>query len=214
MTAIGVDVAQGGDDQSVLAPRYGTWFAPLVMKPGVETPDTPAMVGFIVAHQRDGAGLVIDIGGGYGVGPAQFMKDNGAAVISFDGSKPSMKVVQGSTLGFYNKRAEALWRLREALDPGQEGGSPIALPPDPAMVADLVAPRYEVGPRGIKVEMKTDIKKRLLRSTDRGDAVMYAWSEGQALAEKKLRSGGRKPRVNVGYAAMKQRRMRHGQLVR
>jgi hypothetical protein len=214
MTAIGVDVAQGGTDASVLAPRYGTWFAPLVTKPGVETPDTPTMVGFIVAHQRDNAGLVIDIGGGYGVGPANFMKDNGSAVTSFDGSKPSMKTAQGSTLGFYNKRAEAWWRFREALDPGQEGGSPMALPPDPGMVADLVAPRYEVGPRGIKVEMKTDIKKRLGRSPDKGDAVVYAWSEGQALAEKKLRGAGRRPTVNVGYASMKQRRMRYGQLVR
>jgi hypothetical protein len=34
MTAIGVDVAQGGPDQTVLAARHGGWYAPLARKPG------------------------------------------------------------------------------------------------------------------------------------------------------------------------------------
>ena len=37
MTAIGVDVAQGGGDKSVLAARHGSWYAPLARKPGAET---------------------------------------------------------------------------------------------------------------------------------------------------------------------------------
>ena len=57
---------------------------------------------------------------------------------------------------FANKRAEAWWRFREALDPDQEGGSVIALPPDPQLRADLAAPVYEVGPRGILIESKDD----------------------------------------------------------
>jgi len=39
MTAIGVDVAQGGNDATVLAARYGGWYARLVRKPGNETRD-------------------------------------------------------------------------------------------------------------------------------------------------------------------------------
>ena len=209
MTAMGVDVAQGGADQSICAPRYGTWFAELQAKPGAETPDTPSMVGFIVAHQRHGAGLVIDIGGGWGVGPAMYLKENGSAVVFFDGSKPSTAKAAGGRLGFFNKRAEAWWRFREALDPGQEGGSPIALPPDQGMVADLVAPRFEITTRGVKIEAKDDIKARLGRSTDKGDAVVMAWSEGQALAVKRMTSwtmAGRRPTVVVGHAAQKKRR--------
>src|SRR3546814_3250182 len=56
--------------------------------------------------------------------------------------------------------------------------SPIALPPDPMLVADLTAPTFTVPPRGIKVESKEDVCKRLGRSTDRGDAVVMAWSAG------------------------------------
>ena len=67
--------------------------------------------------------------------------------------------------------------LREALDPAY--GVDIALPPDPALQSDLTAPTYTVRPGEppkIYVESKTDIVKRLGRSPDRGDAVVYAWA--------------------------------------
>lgn len=208
MTAMGIDVAQGGGDKSTLAPRYGTWFAPLQVKPGAETPDTPTMVGFIVSHHRNGAGLVVDVGGGFGIGPAMYMKENGATVIQFDGSKPSTARAAGSALQFYNKRAEVWWRLREALDPGQDGGSPLALPPDPELVADLASARFSVEARGIKLRPKEEIKSLIGRSPDKGDAVVLAWSEGQALAIRKhsrMSMGGRRPQVVLGYQRHKKR---------
>lgn len=206
MTAMGADVAQGGDDKSVLAPRYGVWYAPLQRKPGKDTPTSADMVAFILAHLRGGAGVVIDIGGGYGIGPAVHIKENGGAVVQFDGSKPSTHRAAGSNLQFFNKRAEAWWRFREALDPGQEGGSPIALPADPSILGDLTAPRYELLARGIKVEAKTEVKKRIGRSPDDGDAIVMAWSEGQALAVRKHARGATgRPQVVVGYQRQKKR---------
>ena len=74
---------------------------------------------------------------------------------------------------FINKRAEVWWRFREALDP--ETGSGIALPDDPALKADLCAPRWQLTPRGIKVEEKEDIIKRIGRSPDSGEAVILAY---------------------------------------
>jgi hypothetical protein len=208
MTSVGADVAQGGDDVSSLAPRYGGWYAPLQRKPGSETPDTETMAAFIFMHLRNGAGAVVDIGGGYGVGPAIYLRDNGVSVKLFDGSKPSQKLAKGSKTGFFNKRAEVHWRFREALDPSQDGGSPIALPPDPRLIADLSAVRYELAPRGFKIEDKKAIKKRIGRSPDDGDAVVMGWSEGQAMAIQKERgmTGGKLPKVIRGYAAMKRRR--------
>src|SRR5437667_3692303 len=47
MSALGVDVAQGGSDQTIIAPRHGTWFAPLKAYPGVSTPNGPAVAGLI-----------------------------------------------------------------------------------------------------------------------------------------------------------------------
>jgi len=62
--------------------------------------------------------------------------------------------------------------MREALDP--ETGSNIALPPDPELLADLSAPKYEPTIRGVKIESKEDVQERLGRSTDKGDACVMA----------------------------------------
>ena len=105
-----------------------------------------------------------------------------------EGAEPQVKGYRGAegtarrsrdgNIRFRNKRSAALWLFREALDPGQPGGSPIALPPDPKLVADLTAPTFKPTPNGIEVESKEDVCKRLGRSTDKGDAVMMAWFEG------------------------------------
>ncbi|MGZ0190250.1 MAG: terminase, partial [Alphaproteobacteria bacterium] len=48
MCAIGVDVARGGKDETVLAIRHDAWFAPVVIKPGVETPLGTDVAGMVV----------------------------------------------------------------------------------------------------------------------------------------------------------------------
>lgn len=207
MTAVAVDVAQGGQDDTTLAPRYGAWFAAPIVKKGSETPDAPSVAGLVTMHRRDGAAVIIDLGGGYGGGAVSYLKDNGVSVAGFNGANASTARTVDRSLSFYNKRAEAWWRLREALDPSMEGGSPVALPPDPYLVADLTAPRWKLTPRGIQIEEKADIRKRIGRSPDRGDAVVMCWSEGQALAEKKQRgAGAAQPKVLLGYSHMKTRR--------
>ena len=71
-----------------------------------------------------------------------------------------------------NVRAAMYWRLREALDP--ESGEDLMLPPDPELLADLTAARFEVRASGIVVEAKEKIKERLGRSPDCADAVALA----------------------------------------
>jgi hypothetical protein len=73
---------------------------------------------------------------------------------------------------FVNRRAEWWWKLREALDPAT--GEDLALPPDQGLLADLCAPRWKLSARGVQVESKEDIIKRLGRSPDRGDSAAYA----------------------------------------
>ena len=64
-------------------------------------------------------------------------------------------------LSFANRRAETWWRFREALDPDQPDGATIALPPDPEFRADLCTPTWKLTARGILLESKDDIRKRL-----------------------------------------------------
>ena len=54
----------------------------------------------------------------------------------------------------------------------------IALPPDAELAADLAAWTLDMEYNGIKVTSKEDINDKLGRSTNKGDAVVMAWSEG------------------------------------
>lgn len=84
----------------------------------------------------------------------EHLRDNRIAPLPYKGAEKSMHRTADRQLGFTNKRSQVIWQFREALDPNQDGGSTIALPNDPALLADLTAPTFEVTPRGIKVETK------------------------------------------------------------
>jgi hypothetical protein len=204
MTAIGVDIAQGGSDFTVLAARHGGWYAPLVRKPGHETQNGSAVAAAVVAMRRDRCPVIIDVGGGWGGDTVARLKDNGIPVVGFNGANASRVRTRDRTLAFFNKRAECWWRLREELDPGQDGGAVIALPPDASVKADLAAPRWELTARGIKIEDKDAVRKRLGRSPDEGDAIAMCQSEGNvAVAAELGRTRPRPDRANIGYAHLK-----------
>jgi hypothetical protein len=193
MTAIGVDVAQGGVDNTTLAPRHGPWYAPVIMRPGAETPLPSDVAGLVVKTRRNNAIVIVDMGGGYGGGVKERLSENDIKAVPFNGANDSNGRTKDNQLSFANKRAEALWRFREALDPDQEGGSAIALPPDPQVLADLTAPRWKLTSRGILIESKDELKKpeRLGRSPDKGDAIVMAWSEGERILVARQRKAAR-----------------------
>lgn len=209
MCAIGVDCSGGGKDPMVLAPRYDGWYAPLIAIPGADIPVDRAgkySAGVVISHRRDGAVVVVDMGGGYGGSLFEQLVDNSIDVKSHKGSEASVKRTNDKQLKFTNKRTEVIWKFREALDPAQTGGSPIALPNDPELMADLSAPTWEVTPHGLKVESKEDVCARLGRSTNKGDAVVMAWSAGPSYItdgatwerEARARRLGRRPEVKMG----------------
>ncbi len=178
MCAMGVDPVGGGKDKMVIATRNDGWYAPLIVVPGKEIGPTGQCAGHVVAARRDNADIVLDMGGGYGGATYTRLGDNQIPVQVHKGSMKSMKRTKDKKLGFVNKRTELYWMFREALDPDQLGGSPIALPADPELVSDLTAITYEVTNRGIKALDKDDVTKALGHSPDKGDAVVMAWSSG------------------------------------
>jgi len=166
--------------------------------------------------------VVLDCGGGYGGAPYKALKENGITVKAYKGSERSTARTVDGKLGLHNKRTEVYWRFREALDPSQQWGSPIALPPDQELLADLTAPRYEVRNGAVVLERAEKVKERIGRSPDKGSAVVLAWSEGQKAiahlysteqgrlnAEMGLKRRNRKPQVVLGkrYRARELRKM-------
>jgi hypothetical protein len=172
MSVLGVDVARGGRDRTVLSPRHGHWFGVQVIEPGSNTPDGPAVAALVVAHRKDNAAVCIDVIG-VGTSPYDCLRASiGVKAVAMNGASGSEEHDKSGQLGFVNSRAEWYWRLREALDPSS--GQDLALPPDPELRADLCAPTWGLTARGIQIESKDDISKRIHRSPDKGDALVYA----------------------------------------
>ena len=181
MCAIGVDCTGGGKDPMVMSPRYDGWYAPLVKIPGKEIPTDKlgsVQAGKILSERRDNALVILDMGGGYGGGTYEHLSDNEIETVAYKGADATTRRSRDGKLKFTNTRTAAYWAFREALDPGQPGGSPISLPDDPRLLATLTAPTFEPTPNGIKLEPKEDVVDRLGYSTDEADAVVMAWWAG------------------------------------
>lgn len=100
-------------------------------------------------------------------------------VIGFNASQAVRDWDKIGSVKFNNQRSASWWVLRQLLDPSRPGGSTIMLPDDDEIRADLSTPKWVISETGnpptIKVESKDDIRKRLGRSPDVGDAVVMAF---------------------------------------
>lgn len=184
MTSIGFDPAGGGNDAAVIARRHGGWFNHLISLKGKDTKDGTAMALEVLQVRRDGCPVVLDVGGGYAGAIIERLKDNDIPFTRFNGNHTAQGQAVNSGLSFFNDRARAYWRFREALDPNQEGGSIIALPPDTELKSDLTAVCWELQSGKIKLQPKDEVKTLLGRSPNKGDAVVYALTEGSHRSSK------------------------------
>ena len=217
MTAMAYDPAGGGRDSAELAIRYGGWYAPLISTQGEATEDGSASAATIVKYRRDASAVVVDCDGGYGGSVCLRLTDNGIEPLKFKGSEGSTAKTKDGALTFANKRSEAWWKFREELDPDQEGGSVVALPPDQELRGDLAAPTWKLTSKGIQVEPKVilgdggkvvgGLRKKLGRSPGKGDAVVMALAPGNKAVMRSKSRTGEAPRVIMGHT--NQRRNRH-----
>jgi hypothetical protein len=184
LTAVGLDVARGGRDKTVFSKRYDNWFAPLESHPGSATPDGPTVEALLVLSldgERDALINVDVIGVGSSVYDSlanhEIEGENGKIeyldVIGVDFGAGTNARDRSGMLRMRNVRAEAYWGFREALDPKK--GDDLALPPDKEILPDLVAPKWSKSASGVLIESKEEIKKRLGRSPDHGDALVLAY---------------------------------------
>src|SRR5262249_8964197 len=61
LSAIGVDVARGGKDKTVISKRYGHWYAPLEKYAGKDTPDGQSVAELVERTREDDAPVMIDV---------------------------------------------------------------------------------------------------------------------------------------------------------
>lgn len=176
MLALGVDVARGGKDNTVVSPRYkhdGTehWYGRLQVTPGVNTPDGDTVAGLVIGKRRDQAPILLDVIG-VGASPYDTLNRAGIDVHGINVAEASNQTDRSGRLHFFNRRSELWWKFRELLDPANNTG--IALPPDPELAKELCTPLWTLSGFTIKVESRDDIVKRVGRSPDRASAVILA----------------------------------------
>jgi hypothetical protein len=172
MDSMGIDVARGGKDSTVLARRHGMWFDEALKYPGKATPDGPATAGLAVANNRDNAPMHIDVVG-VGSSPYDFLRHAKQQVIPINGAETSGQTDQSGKLRFGNLRTQLWWRMREALDPVNNTG--IALPVDRQLLTELCAPEWKPSRLPtIYVESREEIIKRIGRSPDLASAYIMA----------------------------------------
>jgi hypothetical protein len=180
LDAIGVDVARGGSAQTVIAKRYGNWFAPLIKMPGRQTSDGPSVAALVYKEYQPGCAINLDIGATAGGGAYESLRCYTAICDPINPINNAQSVDMRDRSGKYrlvNVRAASYWKLRECLDPVH--GENLALPPDSELLADLCAPRYKLTASGIQLEAKEEITQRLGRSPDVGDAIVLCnWWRG------------------------------------
>jgi len=176
LTCVSLDVADGGEDRSMMADRRGVVISALVDVTQPEPGMTMELAGLVVARTRGGGTAVVD-SIGVGAGVVSRLREQGVRVMAFNAAEGTDRLDASGEFGFRNRRSAAWWGLRERLHP--ESGDGIALPDDARLIGDLTAPRWSVTSSGkIAVEGKDDIGRRLKRSTDSGDAVVMAfWDE-------------------------------------
>lgn len=176
MDSIGVDVARGGADETVVARRHGMWFDEPVAYPGRQTPDGPTTAGLVIAQLRDKAPIHVDVIG-VGAAPYDFLKQAGFQTLGVNVGVASSATDRSGMLTFPNLRSELWWRMREALDPANNTG--ICLPPASRLKADLTAPKWRLQGKKIIVESREEIVKRIGRSPDYASAYLLALIETQ-----------------------------------
>lgn len=172
--SVGVDVARGGDDETVVSTRYGQWYAPLDVYPGSHTPNGRIVATHALMAMRDAAPIHIDVIG-VGSSPYDMLVERRVQVLGVNVAEKYLGTDRSGHLKFFNLRSGLWWMMREALDPANNTG--IALPPDPKLKADLCAPTWKPTGSLIQVESREEIKKRIGRSVDRASALILAQIE-------------------------------------
>lgn len=169
---VGIDVARSGADKTVFAIRWGHVVTELRSFALADTMTTAGRAAGILENDPTMTGIVDVIGVGAGV--YDRLREQGLRVQAFNAAGKTSRKDSTGELGFLNIRAAAWQNLREMLDPS--AGAELCLPDDDELLGDLVSPKMMEPMSGgkLKLESKDDIKERIGRSTDRGDAVVMA----------------------------------------
>lgn len=159
----GLDVARYGDDKSALAEGVGDCVTWIDVWGKFDTMETAGRV----RPKLRGARVKVDVIG-IGAGTLDRLRELGEDAIGVNFGAGTDCTDESGEVEMLNVRAAAWWGLRERLQPP----SNVMLPPLDGLTGDLTAGKYGYTSTGkLKIEDKNNIRLRLGRSPNEGDAV-------------------------------------------
>lgn len=159
---LGIDVARYGDDRTVIFPRQGiVAFMPDVMRHARDSAVSVNIASRVMAKKMEWGSEMefFDDTVGWAHGAIDVMRAAGHSPVPllYHGPSPDPR--------YFNMRSYMWAKMAEWV---KNGGS---LPPLPEMVGELTQPTYFFQEGKMRVEEKEQIKKRLGKSPDLGDAL-------------------------------------------
>lgn len=167
---VGVDPARFGDDATAICYRRGRQAYRIKAYHKKDVVEVSNIVTNIINEDKP-VRVNIDVGG-LGAGVYDILVDRGyrdvVRAVNFGSNAQDQE-------RFYNRRAEMWSRVKDWLN----GELPVSvIDEDGILISDLTAPEKRFDNIGrLKLEPKDDIKKRIGRSTDVGDALALTFAE-------------------------------------
>ena len=164
---MGVDIARFGEDSSVIVIRNG---GDVELIDALNRSSLTETTGWIIRTARDnGIDKIIVDEIGVGGGVIDNLKENtDFNVLPFNSAKRSP-----DPESYTNARAHAFDGIRQRFEDGD-----ISIPNDPQLVSELAAITYKYTSRGqLQIESKDAMRSRGMKSPDRADALIIAFSE-------------------------------------
>ena len=181
MRALGVDVANSEDgDKGAIARGKGCVLLEVEEFPCPDANRLGEQVDTEIKSEKISPSYVGVDGVGVGAGTVNELKRLGSDVVDIQsaeapidlygreekGKESGLKLVET----FDNLRSQMWWQLRLDLE---DRDSDLCLPYDESLFADLMTPKWTTRSGKIVVQPKEEIRKKLGRSPNKGDAVVY-----------------------------------------
>ena len=183
---LGIDVARFGDDQTIIIPRQGIMtFQPVIMR-NARSFEISARVAQAKTKWNSELEFVDDTGG-WGAGVIDSLIQSGYSPIPVNFSS------KADDPRYFNKRAEMWFKMSEWV---KRGG---ALPEDPELSQDLTSTTYFFQNGKFQIEPKDQIKARLGRSPDKGDALCLTFAMPEQPASLRLPGQNQNNKLSHDY---------------
>ena len=173
---LGIDVAYMGSDYNVVAERFGAKVKIIKRFHGMNKAETVRILSAII-DERIGTLSAVKVDNvGYGAAVYEDLAEKYGynLILSCHGAEASSEIVApGVKKTFLNRRAEMHWNLRERFEREEISISS----EDEDLISQAKIIKYQLPNGQIKIEGKEDMRKRLGRSPDDMDAVVYCFAQ-------------------------------------